>query len=514
MGDPRSQFRVTAFPVVCGAMVERVRVRPGEYHDSVTLMQVSAALDRLEGVEAVLAAMATELNLGLLADLGFDTSGVAEVASTDLLVAIRAGDDDALAAAESKLDELLAASRSTGTPAGSGRVVPVRSVTSAVRAVPEAEVALVSVPGPYAFAEAIDALEAGLDVIVFSDNVPVEQEIDLKDRAAELGRMALGPDCGTVVLDGVGLGFANVVRPGRVALVAASGTGAQQVCALLDHAGLGVRHVLGVGGRDLTGAVAGRSTKVALQRLDADPAVDAIALVAKAVDPSVAEQIAELAASLVTPVVWMTTTRPDDDLTAGTGRLLDVIGVPMPVPPVWGADGHPVRPGALRALYSGGTLCVEALMLAELDIDPGEVTTNLHGRAADLKANGHLFVDFGDDALTAGRPHPMIDPLLRLEQLRADAARPDTAVVLMDVVLGHGAQPDPAADLAPAIEAARLGGRAGGGPAVIVTLIGTRDDPQDLQRQAGALASAGAHVYLSNAEAARHAVRLAMAGAP
>jgi FdrA protein len=496
-------------------MVERVRVRPGEYHDSVTLMQVTAALDRLEGVDAALVATATALNLGLLADLGFDASAVGDVAPTDLFVAIRAGDDDAIAAAESRLDELLAASRSSGSPGGE-RFVPARSVGSAARARPEAEVALVSVPGPYAFAEAIDALEAGLDVVVFSDNVPVAQEVALKERAAELGRLALGPDCGTVVLDGVGLGFANVVRPGPVALVAASGTGAQQVCALLDHAGVGVRHVLGVGGRDLSAAVGGRSSRQALQRLDADPDVEAIALVAKAADPVVAEQVAELAASLSTPVVSISTTRTDDDLTAGTGRLLDIMGTPMPVAPVWGGDGGDAghaRPGALRALYSGGTLCAEALILAELDLDPGEVTTNLHGGVADLDVDGHLFVDFGDDALTAGRPHPMIDPLLRLERLQADAARPDTAVVLMDVVLGHGAQPDPAADLAPAIETARASGRASGGPAVIVALIGTRDDPQGLERQAGTLAAAGAHVYLSNAEAARHAVRLAMGAA-
>jgi FdrA protein len=492
-------------------MVERVRVRPGEYHDSVTLMQVTAALGRLDGVEAALVATATELNLGLLTDLGFVLSGVSEVASTDLLVALRAGDEDAMSAAESSLDELLAASRSAGSPAGE-RLVPARSVRSAAGARPEAQVALVSVPGPYAFAEAIDALEAGLDVVVFSDNVGVAQEVALKDRAAELGRLALGPDCGTVVLDGVGLGFANVVRPGPVALVAASGTGAQQVCALLDHAGVGVRHVLGVGGRDLSAAVAGRSTRQALLRLDADPAVEAIALVAKAADPGVAEQVAELAASLATPVVSITTTRPDDDLTSGTGRLLDVLGVPMPMAPVWGDDDQPVRPGALRAHYCGGTLCAEALMLAESDLDPGEVTTNLHGGPVDLDASGHLFVDFGDDALTAGRPHPMIDPLLRLEQLRADAARPDTAVVLMDVVLGHGSLPDPAADLVPAIEAARVGGPSGSGPAVVVALIGTRDDPQGRQRQAAALASAGARVYLSNAEAARNALHLAMAG--
>jgi len=493
-------------------MVDVLGVHHGAYHDSVTLMQVSAEVGRVEGIDVALLAMATPLNLELFADLGFEATGLGGLAATDLIVAVRADSPEAASAGADEARRLLTHGPSDGER-GTGPARPRPASVAAAARAGAAGLVLVSVPGEHAFAEAIDALEAGLHVVVFSDNVPVDQEIALKDRAAQLDLLALGPDCGTVILGGVGLGFANVVLPGPVGLVAASGTGAQQVCALLDAAGVGVRHVLGVGGRDLTARVQGRATKAALRVLDEDPATEVIGLVAKSVDPRVGEQVAELGSALSTPVVPIAADRPGDDLTAGTDRLLDVLHVPAPEPRRWPADHRGVTPGTIRALYCGGTLCQEALGIAAAEIDPGLIATNLGASAVDRTAPGHLFVDFGDDALTVGRPHPMIDGRLRIEQLVADAARSDVSVILADVVLGHGAQPHPADELAPALTEARRGAAAAGRElAVVVTLVGTSSDPQGLDRVAGELAAAGADVHLSNAAAARHAVHLAVAG--
>ncbi|GAA4189609.1 acyl-CoA synthetase FdrA [Streptosporangium oxazolinicum] len=467
-----------------------VRTRTGVYHDSVSLMRVSRAATALSGVEVAVVAMATELNLGIAAELGFD---LPPAGPADLLIALR-GEVDALEAASAELDGLLAALSAPspgggGDGGGAGR--PPRTVRAAARE-HAATLALVSVPGPHAFAEALDAVEAGLSVMIFSDNVPVGQEVLLKRRAAERGVLVMGPDCGTAVIGGAGLGFANVLRPGPVGLVAASGTGAQQVSCLLDLAGVGVSHVLGVGGRDLSSDVGGLSTLRALEALDADPATELIVLISKPPAPEVARAVEEAVAKLGTPVVTALLGPGQDDLTSVTEAALRVLGVPVPTWPSWPASAaapeHPGTTGAgtgtgtggnVRGIYSGGTLCVEARLIA----GTGE------------------FTDFGDDAYTVGRAHPMIDPALRLEAL---AEVPPGDVVLLDVVLGHGADPDPAARLAPAIAEA-----VARGVTAVVALVGSEGDPQGLTTQAEALNAAGATVFTSNAGAAGYAARAA-----
>jgi FdrA protein len=490
-------------------VTDHVELRGGTYSDSVTLLQVTRAVRSSPGVTAALVAMATELNLDLLAGLGLTPP--AGAGPNDLLVGVRADDDAALAAALTALDAALQAS--TARPASAaGAPEPARTTASAA-ARTGATLALVSVPGPYAFLEAMDALQAGLSVVVFSDDVPVEQEVRLKDEAARRDLLVMGPDCGTASVGGVGIGFADVVRPGRVGLVAASGTGAQQVMCLLDEAGLGVSACLGVGGRDLSAAVGGRSTRQALAALDADPGTDLVVLVSKPPAPEVAEQVRALADGLATPVHLALLGEGTDDLTTVVERVVAALGGAVPAWPTWVPDVPPTpRRGALRGLFSGGTLCDEAMAIAVAELGP--VTSNVPLRPAwalpaDLSADGHAMVDLGDDLLTAGRPHPMIDPTLRLERLAREAADPAVGVVLLDVVLGHGADPDPAATLAPAVRAARATAADGGRDlAVVVSLCGTAHDPQDRERQATALRDAGATVLLSNAAAARLAVSL------
>ncbi len=352
-------------------------------------------------------------------------------------------------------------------------------------------------------------MQAGCDVMIFSDNVPVEQEVRLKDAAADHGVLVMGPDCGTAVVDGFGLGFANVLRAGPIGLVAASGTGAQQVSSLLDTAGVGVSAVLGVGGRDLSSAVAGRSTRAALRRLDADPATEQILVLSKPPDPATAAQLRAEAEQLATPVRFALLGAGEPDLTATTEAVLADLGQPPPEWPQWGIRQLDPVPGSLRGLFTGGTLCDEAMLIASAAL--GAVRSNIPLRAewalpADLRADAHLMIDFGDDALTRGRPHPMIDPTLRMQRIADEAADPSCGVLLLDLVLGHGAHPDPGPPLAEAVEAARHAARRI--LPVVVVLVGTRGDPQGIEQQARVLADVGAEVFVSNAQAARRAVEL------
>jgi FdrA protein len=295
-------------------------------------------------------------------------------------------------------------------------------------------------------------------------------------------------------------------------MVAASGTGAQQVSCLLDMAGVGVSHVLGVGGRDLKAEVGGLATLDALAALDADPATERVLLVSKPPAPSVQQSVEAAAAELSVPVRSAVLSPETPDLTAAVEALLDDMGVDVPVwPSRPGPDETPVPGAALKGLFSGGTLADEAMLLAAPVL--GDIRSNIPLKpeldlGTDLSAPGHVVIDFGDDALTVGRAHPMIDPTLRLEAISNLAARREPAVLLMDVVLGYGSDPDPAYSLVPALTAAR---RAGPLP-VVIALVGTEGDPQGWSRQADALAAAGAAVFASNSAATRYALDLLGAG--
>nr|WP_245652978.1 DUF1116 domain-containing protein [Herbidospora sakaeratensis] len=447
-----------------------VEIRPGVYHDSVSLMRVSQALTGRPGVELAIVAMATALNVELAADAGFD---VPAATAGDLLVAIRATTDAELHDAAADLERQLSARAETR---GREEALP-RTIRAATRLADPSAVVLVSVPGEHAFTEAMEAVDAGHSVMIFSDNVPVAREVTLKDLARERGVLVMGPDCGTAVVGGAGLGFANVVRPGAVGVVAASGTGAQQLTTLLDLAGVGVSHVLGVGGRDLGAEVGGRSALQALDALIADPATELVVVVSKPPDPGVAARLGEAIAKSPKPVITALLGEGQPDLTAAAESVLRAVGAAIPVWPSWPGNTEPGG-GPLRGLYSGGTLCTEARLIA----GTGD------------------FTDFGDDEYTVGRAHPMIDPALRLEALDAVTE----GVVLLDVVLGHGSDPDPAASLSAAVAAAKSRG-----VSVVVALVGTEGDPQNLQAQAARLFESGAEVYTSNAEAARRAAVLA-----
>jgi len=490
------------------------------YIDSVLLLAATRAMGSTDGITWATAVMATPANLEVLTDAGVADPLLDDASARDLVLVALGEDDDAVRRALAAGSDSLFGTRGTSTPDASPSVD--RDLTSAVRRLSEANIAIVSVPGPYAALEAHKALDAGLDVLLFSDNVSVSDEVDLKRHAVDVGRLLMGPGAGTAALAGCGLGFANVVRPGRVGVVAAAGTGAQEAMSLLDGWGEGVTQVIGVGGRDLSAEVGGSMAVHAVKALDRDPATEIILLVSKPPDLAAAQAVVD--AARTTPIAAALVGLPEgtelpcaaglaSTLEGGVRQTLAALGRPAPPPSnalrvvVEAAlDGLDPYRQLVRGIYSGGTLCYEALTVLEPWLGPVWSNTPLdHRFHVPAPAGSHTCIDMGEEEYTKGRPHPMIDPEARLEVLRSLGSESDVATVLLDVVLGYGAHPDPASLLAPACaELARPDG-----PRVVVYVLGTAGDPQDVGRQRSSFAEAGAIVATTGARAALAAAAIA-----
>ncbi len=464
--------------------IVRCAVRPGAYYDSVVLMQLQRALTSLPGVLDAGVVMATPANHEILAASGLISGEDIEAGPHDLLIAVKAESDEAGAEALARVDSLLQVRRGGGE-----QEFRPRSLASALKLLPEAGWVLISVPGRYAAGVSDEALDHGRNVFLYSDNVPVDQEVALKRKALAKGLLVMGPDCGTAIVGGTGLGFANRVRRGGVGLIGASGTGLQAVTSHLHHLGAGVSQAIGTGGRDLSAEVGGITARQALDLLGRDPETRVIVLISKPPAPEVAARLLAAAQATGKPVV------------------VDFLGL---VPPLrrLGAihfavsltetaelatklleeerkeDGPiPEKRGFLRGLFAGGTLAYEARLALRTF----------------LPEEGNTILDLGDDEFTVGRLHPMIDQDLRLRRLRQEAADPEVGIILLDVVLGDGAHADPAGELAPVIERV-LDDRAGSLD-ILVIIIGTDEGPQNLAEQIATLRRAGAHVYRTVSEA-------------
>ena len=481
-------------------------VRRGFYLDSVALMRLSSDLAALAGVEDAVAMTGTPSNLDIMREAGLLAPQGEAAGPNDLVVAVRATGQ---AAAEAALAHAASALGRTGSArTEEGRWRP-RTLDGALDRMEDANLALISTPGIYAAREARRALDRGLNVMLFSDNVTLESERALKKRARERGLLVMGPDCGTAYISGTPLAFANIVPRGRVGVISASGTGLQEVAVLLARAGAGISHGIGVGGRDLSDAVGGLSTLDAIDLLASDDGTDHLILVSKPPGPRTARLVFERMAAAGKPCTAVVFGTGDIEAPHGepalTATLKDAVeratGCSIASDFDAGAVARraaerlaPAR-RALRGLYCGGTLATEAhAVLAAAGFD---VVSNTASGMRPGSNAPHTVIDFGADEYTVGRPHPMIDPAVRTAKLREALCEPHVAVVLLDVVLGLGAHPDPAQPICDAVLAAN-----GGGPAVIASVCGTRDDPQDRERQVAMLEGAGVAVAPSNADAA------------
>lgn len=497
------------------------RIIADMYRDSVALMKISSAVTLLDGVKQASCIMATPANLDLLREAGL-IDGDPGARPNEVLIAVEAETDAALAAALDAAETELRAEPEI-VDGGGAQSEPLRSIEMALDADVAANFTLIATPGPFAAAEAFKSLQLGLNVMMFSDNVTIEDELALKTQADAAGHMVMGPDCGTAIIDGAPLGFANVVRRGTIGIVAASGTGLQQVSCLVDAAGCGVSQAIGTGGRDLDSRIGGITTRHAISLLGADPDTKVIVLISKPPAPDVARGVLEAAAVTGKPVIacllghtpegsglpgvsYASTLADAAHLAiVATGTTVATAGelVDAPLPALTGGRRH------LRALYSGGTFCYEALTMLAGRLDGVHSNTSSAGIQTlndPWTSAGHTVLDLGDDLFTRGRPHPMIDHRLRNDRILAEAENPDTAVILFDVVLGHGAHEDPVTAMTPALSA--VPDLNAGGPVLLGFVCGTGGDPQGLTRQRDALAGLGVLVADNNAQAVRTAAAI------
>jgi succinyl-CoA synthetase alpha subunit len=511
----------------------RSLVKADLYKDSVALMRVAEALTALSGVRRATLLMGTQANKSILAEAGMLTPEAIAARPDDIMAVIDGANDAAVDAAVARMNELLSGSFAAERGAVAERAP--RSLALGVARMKDANLAMISVPGAYAGAEALKALRLGLNVFLFSDNVPVEQERAIKELAQRKGLIVMGPDCGTAILHGVPLGFANAVRRGAIGLVAASGTGLQEVMCQIDRRGEGVSHAIGAGGRDASAAIGGITLMQGLDLLAADAATRVIVLLSKPPAPEVAAALLDRAAAAGKPVVALFL-GGDPAMVAGRKNILAVRTLEEAAeravatlrrraapsrmtraPSLAGVKREQARLRAdqrgIRGLYSGGTFCSEAQLIWR---DLGLKTRSNVPLDNDLllvegqKGVDHAAVDFGSDEFTIGRPHPMIDMTMRVERLLKEARDPAVGVVVLDVVLGHGAHADPAGVLAPAIQKAKAEARAKRRYLSVVAFVcGTEQDPQRRSDQENKLRKAGALLASSSAAAAWAAAEVA-----
>jgi FdrA protein len=512
--------------------VKKILVRKNAYYDSVFLMLATKALKQQPGIKEAVTAMGTEVNLGLLKEIGL-LSGEAESAGpNDLIIAIEGETWEAVEEACRTAEEVLKKKSRGG---GEEEYRPA-SLEGALRVLPEVNLVVISVPGMYAAREAKRALNQGLHVMIFSDHVSVEEEVELKEMARERGLLMMGPDCGTAILNGKPLCFANVVRRGPIGLVAASGSGLQEVCCCIDRMEGGISQAIGTGGRDLQDRrVRGRMMLMGIEALQHDPETRVIVVLSKPpaeeVAAAVLSKLEDTGKSCVVHFLGLKPSgRRGSVLFSGNMEEAAAMAVALSrgekyrharfslskaeVSRVAEAEVKPMASEQkyVRGLFAGGTLALEAMavfegagfrVLSNVPKEPGRLLQSPH------HSEGHAIVDMGDDVFTLGRPHPMIDPSLREERIAREAADPETALLLLDVVLGYGAHEDPCGTLAESVSKAKaqVAGR-GGNLSVIASITGTEKDFQNMAEQKRKLESAGCLVMPSNYQASMLALHV------
>ncbi len=505
-------------------MISKVEIRSGAYYDSVILMQLQRELAALPDVIDAGVVMGTEANKNILSQNDMLSPEGQAAGPEDLLIVVQAPSEKIALDALRQVDDLLTRRRQ----AADHEYRP-KSIETAAEMAPDARWALISVPGRYAADVTRTVLNLEKNVFLYSDNVTLEDEIAIKQAAREKGLMVMGPDCGTAIVNGVGLGFANQVRRGPIGLVAASGTGLQAVSVRIHQLGSGITHAIGTGGRDLSDAVEAITAFQGLDLLRRDPDTKVIVLISKPPSATVAEKLLQAARLSGKPVVvdfigYASPSRRVENVFFATS-FDETAEMAIKLASSEAAPSKEVDSSAfastqryLRGLFSGGTLAYETLLILQAYI-PGvysNVPLKEELRLPDaLVSQEHTIVDLGEDEFTVGRLHPMMDNDLRIRRLEQEASDPEVAVLLLDVVLGHGAHPDPASELAPAIQSAlETASKKGRHLEVVAVVVGTDEDPQGLDAQISQLEAAGAKVWTSNEAAARYVGRLIQALSP
>ncbi len=483
-------------------------LKKGSFQDSVSLMLISRDLSKADDVNRVSIMMGTPANKDVFRETGLWHELLSEAGPNDICVVIDSDEDEDIIDIIDNRLETAFANLANGRKAATFPVVHTFKRASDV--LPDSNIALISIAGIYAHEPALQALQSGRHVMLFSDNVSVEKEIELKTYGREHGLLVMGPDCGTSIINGAPLAFANRMPRGSIGIVGASGTGIQELCSQIALQGGGITHALGLGGRDLSENVGGISAVTALEMLAHDPDTRVIAFVSKPPAPAVREKVAAAMQMLDKPVVALFLgTVPAkrregnvffaytlDEAARLAMELAQTEAVVDRLPNVAGKR--------ILGLFTGGTLASETAMLLSEALDIPQDTAHADGYM--LHADGHAVIDLGDDVYTRGRPHPMIDPSVRSERIDSLIQETDFGVLLIDVVLGFGSHADPAKAVAEAVKTVRKQRRE---PLIVIASVtGTEEDPQIRSVQIEKLREAGIVITSGPRESVMLAVRL------
>jgi len=506
-------------------------IRKNEYYDSVFLMRIAKTLNEEPGVQQSAVVMATDANKKLLSDIGITASSVDQSGPNDLVVAVVSENPAVVEQVLATLDQRLQSFSKPTRPAS------YRSIDEAALSNTDTNLAVISVPGEFAAREARKALERGNHVFLFSNNVPLDEEIELKQIAQRRGLLVMGPDCGTGIINGIGIGFANIVRRGPVGVVGASGTGLQEFTSLVHQAGSGISHAIGTGSRDLLDAVGGITTLMGFDALESDPTTRVIAIISKPAQPETLQRLMERIQKSSKPVIacFLGLERH----LAGYGPNFSQVqsideAVELALYHAAQKSKLVVREEAdmerlaereinawapqqryLRGLFAGGTFCYQSQQVLRATGIPvysnSPLDKRYHLENPDISLENSL-IDLGDDIYTQGIPHPMIYAVQRRKRIAVEAADPEVAILLLDFILGYIASPDPAGDLLDAIQDAKeTAAMRGANLTVVASICGTDKDPQDYDRQKKVLEQVGVHVFPSNTQAARFCAKLILA---
>lgn len=492
-------------------------IKKNSYQDSVNLMLLTKSLSLMEGIEQISVMMGTPANKDIFRNSGLYTEDLDDACPNDICIVIKTEDsskvDEVLASIDEFLKNKKAASKGSKIPSS-------RTFDSSISKISDANLALISIAGEYATQEVERALDRGLNVFLFSDNVSIEDERRLKEKADEKGLLLMGPDCGTAILSGVPLAFANVCEEGNIGVVGASGTGIQEITTIISRLGKGITHAIGTGGRDLSSKVGGITAIRALRTLACDENTDVIVFVSKPPAPEVRDMVVNVFKELNKPVVaiflgekakeshdkvhyaWTLEEAALKAVELSNNKKIavnDLVGI---VPKIEKIKENKNK-RYIKGYYCGGTLALEAAMIIRdyLGIrDDGKHTNGIM-----LHHEEHEIIDLGDDKYTKGRPHPMIEPSLRVEELNKVLDKEETAVVLMDNVIGYGGYEDMASVIVPVIQNAKASNN---DVVFICSVTGTSNDPMSYEDQVEKLREAGAIVCNSNAQATKLAIKI------
>jgi len=499
-------------------------IRKNQYYDSVFLMGINNRLMKIPGVLQTAVLMGSEANKQILLDLGFQNTEINSATANDLVVAVKAETATARDAVLKHLDGWLTEVSSKNT------ATQVHDLREALTQKPDANLVVISVPGEYAAHEAQKSLEAGKNVFLFSDNVSVEDEVALKRFAGEHGLLVMGPDCGTSILGGVGIGFANVVRKGNIGVIAAAGTGLQEFTSMVHNAGYGISHAIGTGGRDLSEPVGGITTLTALDALENDPRTEVIVILSKPPAAKTLSKLIERFKSRKKPIIGCFLGIPGkidgEENLFQRAHLIDD-AVKLAIDSITRTESPVIRPenqipivrpkwspeqNYLRGVFAGGTFCYQSQQIfrnAGIRIYSNTPIDNAYRLGHPDQSKENSIVDMGEEYYMVGRPHPMIDGSQRSFRILKEAQDPQVAILLLDFILGYNASMDPVGDLIESISKAReFTGRRGGVLSVVASICGTDEDPQDLTMQKRMLEENGVIVFQSNARATEYCVQL------